>query len=105
MNVLVCIKRVPATAGQITLTPDGQDIDTRYLGFTISPHEECAVEDAVRMIEAHGGSPTVLTLGPEAAADQLRDAMALGIERAILPETDGRQCEPAATAPAIVEAI
>src|SRR5256885_1578931 len=105
MNVLVCIKRVPATAGQITLTPDGQDIDTRYLGFTISPHEECAVEEAVRMIEVHGGTTTVLTLGPEAAADQLRDAMALGIERAILLETDGREWDPVATAAAIVEAI
>jgi electron transfer flavoprotein beta subunit len=105
MNVLVCIKRVPATAGQITLTPDGQEIDTRYLGFTVSPHEECAVEEAVRLIEAHGGSTTVLTLGPEAATDQLRDAMALGIERAILLETDGREWDPAATAAAIVEAI
>jgi electron transfer flavoprotein beta subunit len=105
MNVLVCIKRVPATAGQITLTPDGQEIDTRYLGFTVSPHEECAVEEAVRLIEAHGGSTTVLTLGPEAATDQLRDAMALGIERAILLETDGREWDPIATAAAIVEAI
>jgi electron transfer flavoprotein beta subunit len=105
MNVLVCVKRVPATAGQITLTPDGQEIDTRYLGFTISPHEECAVEEAVRMIEAHGGTTTVLTLGPEAATDQLRDAMALGIERAILLESDGREWDPLATAAAIVEAI
>jgi electron transfer flavoprotein beta subunit len=105
MNVLVGIKRVPATAGQITLTPDGQDIDTRYLGFTISPHEECAVEEAVRLIEKHGGSSTVLTLGPEAAVDQLRDAMALGIERAMLLETDGREWDPIATAAAIVEAI
>lgn len=105
MNVLVCVKRVPATAGQITLTPDGQDIDTRYLGFTISPHEECAVEEAVRMTEAHGGSTTVLTLGPESATDQLRDAMALGIEAAILLETDGREWDPMATASAIVDAI
>ena len=105
MNVLTCIKRVPATAGQITLTPDGQEIDTRYLGFTISPHEECAVEEAVRLIEKHGGTTMVLTLGPEAATDQLRDAMALGIERAILLETDGREWDPIATASAIVEAI
>jgi electron transfer flavoprotein beta subunit len=105
MNVLTCIKRVPATAGQITLTPDGQEIDTRYLGFTISPHEECAVEEAVRLIEKHGGTTTVLSLGPEAASDQLRDAMALGIERAILLETDAREWEPVATASAIVDAI
>src|SRR2546425_6314820 len=105
MNVLTCIKRVPATAGQITLTPDGQEIDTRYLGFTISPHEECAVEEAVRLIEKHGGSSTVLTLGPEGAVDQLRDAMALGIERARLLETDGREWDPIATGAAIAEAI
>jgi len=105
MNVLVCVKRVPATAGHIALSADGQEIDTRYLGFTVSPHEECAVEEAVRLIEKHGGSSTVLTLGPEAAIDQLRDAMALGIERAILLETDGREWDPVATAEAIVEAI
>ena len=105
MNVLTCIKRVPATAGHIALTPDSQEIDTRYLGFTISPHEECAVEEAVRLIEKHGGTTTVLTLGPETAIDQLRDAMALGIERAILLETDGREWDPVATASAIVEAI
>jgi len=105
MNILVGIKRVPATAGQITLSPDGQEIDTRYLGFTISPHEECAVEEAVRLTEKHGGSSTVLTLGPEAAIDQLRDAMALGIERALLLETDGREWDPVATSSAIVEAI
>jgi len=105
MNILVGIKRVPATAGQITLTPDGQEIDTRYLGFTVSPHEECAVEEAVRLTEKHGGNSTVLTLGPEAAIDQLRDAMALGIERALLLETDGREWDPVATSSAIVEAI
>ena len=105
MNVLVCIKRVPATAGHIALTPDAQEIDTKYLGFTVSPHEECAVEEAVRLIEKHGGSSTVLTLGPEAAADQLRDAMALGIDRAVLLETDGREWDPVATADAIVQSV
>src|SRR5215813_15193263 len=92
MNILVCVKRVPATGSKIVLTADSQDIDTRYLGFTISPHEECAVEEAVRLIEAHGGSSTVLTLGPEAATEQLRDALALGMDDALLLETDGADC-------------
>jgi electron transfer flavoprotein beta subunit len=105
MNILVCVKRVPAAGGKMSLTADEQDIDTRYFSYTISPHEECAVEEAVRLIEAHGGSTTVLTLGPEAAMDQLREAMALGVERAILLETDGREWDPAATAGAIVEAV
>ncbi|MBE7473300.1 MAG: hypothetical protein DPW09_04610 [Anaerolineae bacterium] len=105
MNILVCIKRVPATGGKITLTPDEQEIDTRYLGFTISPHEECAVEEAIRLVEAHGGAVTVLTLGPAAAEEQLRDAMAMGVERAVLLETDGREWDPGATAAAIIKAI
>lgn len=105
MNVLVCVKRVPATAGKITLTADEQAIDTRYLGFTVSPHEECAVEEAVRIVEAHGGSSTVLTLGSEEAADQLREAMAVGIDRAILLLTDGDEWDAVATAAAIVDAV
>lgn len=105
MNILVCIKRVPATGGRIELTPDGLDIDTRSLGFTISPHEECAVEEAVRLVEKHGGAAAVLTLGPAEATEQLRDAMSIGIERALHLETDGREFDPVATANAIVEAI
>lgn len=105
MNVLVCFKRVPAVASKITLTADEQEIATRYLDFTMSPHEECAVEEAVRLVAAHGGSSTVLTLGPETAIEQLRDAMAIGIDRALLLETDGREWDPVATAAAIVDAV
>ena len=105
MRVLVCVKRVPATAGRISLTADEQAIDTRFLGFTVSPHEECAVEEAVRIVEAHGGSSTVLTLGSEEAIDQLREAMAIGIDSAILLETDGSEWSPIDTAAAIAEAI
>jgi electron transfer flavoprotein beta subunit len=101
VNILVCVKRVPATAGKITLTADEQAIDTRYLGFTVSPHEECAVEEAVRLIEANGGTSTVLTLGPDEATDQLREAMAIGIDRAILLQTDGGEWDAAAITEAI----
>ena len=89
----------------MTLTADQQEIDTRFLGFTVSPHEECAVEEAVRLIEVHGGTSTVLTLGAEVAIDQLRDALAVGVDRAMLLETDGREWDPGATAAAIVEAV
>jgi electron transfer flavoprotein beta subunit len=105
MEILVCIKRVPATGGRITLTADERAIDARHLGFTISPHEECAVEEAVRIVETHGGTVTVLTLGPDVATEQLRDAMAIGAERAILLETDGREWDPVETAAAIADAI
>jgi electron transfer flavoprotein beta subunit len=105
MNVLVCVKRVPLTGGKITLTLDEQAIQTRHLGFTISPHEECGAEEAIRLIEAHGGSSTVLTLGPAEAEEQLRDMMAIGIDRAVHLVTDGSEWDPQATAAAIVAAI
>jgi electron transfer flavoprotein beta subunit len=105
MDILVCVKRVPATGGKISLTPDEREIDTRYASFTISPHEECGVEEAIRLVERHGGTTTVLTLGPEVAADQLRDAMAMGMQRAIHLKTDGREWDPGETARSIVETI
>jgi electron transfer flavoprotein beta subunit len=105
MEILVCVKRVPATGGKITLSPDGQEIDTRYASFTISPHEECGVEEALRLVERFGGSVTVLTLGAEVAADQLRDAIAMGAHRAVLLQTDGSEWDPQATARAIVDAV
>jgi electron transfer flavoprotein beta subunit len=89
----------------MVLTADGQALETRHLGFTISPHEECGVEEAVRLIEANGGESVVITLGPPEAVEQLRDAMALGIDRAIHLQTDGTEWDPEATAAAIVEAI
>jgi electron transfer flavoprotein beta subunit len=105
MEILACVKRVPMVGGKIVVTADGQDVDTRMSGFTVSPHEECAVEEAVRLVERHGGNVTVLTLGPAAAADQLRDMLALGASRAVLLETDGREWGPIATADAIVAAV
>ncbi len=105
MDILVCVKRVPETGAKITVTDDGQDVETRNLGFTISPHEECAVEAAVQLIEKHGGSATVLTLGPDPATEQLRGALAMGIDNAILLETAGEEWGSMATARAIVAAI
>ena len=48
MRILVCVKRVPLTGGRMVLTDDERALETRHLGFTISPHEECGVEQAVR---------------------------------------------------------
>lgn len=105
MEILVCIKRVPATGARISLTEDAQEIETRNLGFTISPHEECAVEEAVQLVEKHGGTTTVLTLGPEEAVEQLRQSLSVGIDRAIHLQTDGREWSPMPTAQVIIEAI
>jgi electron transfer flavoprotein beta subunit len=104
MRILVCVKRVPLTGGKMVLTADEQALETRHLGFTISPHEECGVEEAVRIVEAQGGDVVVLTLGPAEAEAQLRECMALGADRGIHLVTE-EEWDAQATASALLEAI
>jgi electron transfer flavoprotein beta subunit len=105
MDVLTCIKRVPDTGARIVLTDDQLDIDTSNLGFTMSPHEECAIEEGVQQVEEHGGTVTVLTLGPDEAAEQLRTGIAMDADDATLLETGGEEWGARATASAIADAI
>jgi electron transfer flavoprotein beta subunit len=105
MDVLACIKRVPDTGAKIVLTDDGQSIDASNLGFTMSPHEECAIEEAIQQVEAHGGTSEVLTLGPEDATEQLRTGLAMQVDEATLLQTDGEEWSPRATASAIADAV
>jgi electron transfer flavoprotein beta subunit len=88
----------------MVLTDDAQSLQTRHLGFTISPHEECGVEEAVRIVEAQGGEVVVLTLGPAEAEEQLRECMALGADRAIHLVTE-EEWDAQATASALLDAI
>jgi len=105
MKILVCVKRVPAPGAKINVTADGMDVDAAHLGFTTSPHEECAVEGAILLKEEHGGEVTVLTLGPGDAEEQLRYAASVGADHGVLVQTDGRAWDPQRTAAAITEAV
>lgn len=98
------------TGSRIRLTEDEQMIDTKNLRFWMSPHEECALEEAVRIAKARTDAgeecvTKVLTLGPAGAADQIRHGMAMGMQEGILIETDGSDWDPMATSRALVEAI
>ena len=105
MDVLACIKRVPDTGAKIVLTDDQRHIDAANLGFTMSPHEECAIEEAVQLVQDYGGSATVLTLGPEEAVEQLREGLAMQADEATLLATDGEEWAPRETAGAIAELV
>ena len=94
-NVLVCIKRVPDAAGEVLLTADEQALDARFVGFTVSAHENCAVELAVRIAADTGGTATVLTLGTDDAVEQLRTVLGLGCTAAVLIEADPAGFGPA----------
>ena len=63
LNVLVCIKRVPDFSGEVLLAEDAQSADARFVGFTLSNHDSCAVELAVQVASATEGKATVLTVG------------------------------------------
>lgn len=105
MRVLVCVKRVPAPGAKINITADGQAVDTAYLAFTTSPHEECAVEAAVQLVEHHGGDSTVMTLGPAEADEQLRYAASIGVNKCVLLPIETADWDPQRTAAALAAAI
>ncbi len=105
LRILVCVKRVPAPGARINIADDGQEVDAAFLGFTTSPHEECAVEAAVQLLEEHGGEATVLTLGPAEAEEQLRYAVSVGMTNGVLLPIEGPDWEPQRTARAITTAV
>lgn len=109
-DVLVCVKRTPAVGAQIALTEDRLAIDTRHLGFTVGPHEECAVEEAVRIADRQrdaGGTArvAVLTVGPPEAAEQLRYAISMGADDGVLVEVPTEELGPEPTAASILAAL
>ena len=105
MRILVCVKRVPAPGSRINVSDDGQAVDTAHLGFTTSPHEECAVEEAVQIAEKHDGEVTVLTLGPAEAEEQLRYAASVGAHKLLLIPITEVDWDPQRTASALTTAI
>jgi electron transfer flavoprotein beta subunit len=105
LRILTCVKRVPAPGARIVLTADAMHLDTKNLGFTTSPHEECAVEEAIRLVERHGGTTTVLSLGPPEADEQLRYALSVGAGEAVLVDAEGDDWDAQATATALTDAV
>jgi electron transfer flavoprotein beta subunit len=93
IGVLVCVKRVPDSSSEVVLTADAQAVDGKYSGFTMSPHEECAVEIATQV--GADDEITVLTLGEGDAVEQLRNALAVGCTRATHVVADAHLFGPA----------
>lgn len=84
MKVLVCLKRVPDTTTRIKIAAGGKQIDPAGVEWIISPYDEYAIAEAVKIAEANPGSEAVVvTLGPKDATKDLRTALAIGCHRAI----------------------
>ena len=102
--VLVCVKRVVDSSSEVLLTEDAQGVDGRYAGFTMSAHEECAVELAVQ-IASSDGSASVMTLGDAEAVEQLRAALAVGCTAATHVVADPQTFGPADVAREIAAVV
>jgi electron transfer flavoprotein beta subunit len=84
MKILVAIKQVPDTATQVKIGSDPRQIDTAGITWIVSPYDEFAVEEALRIKEKRGqGEVVAVSLGPDRVKEALRSALAMGCDRAI----------------------
>src|SRR3954447_2069910 len=104
-DVLVCVKRVPDFSGEVLLSEDAQSADARFVGFTMSNHDACAVELAVQVATATDGRATVLSIGSADTVEQLRSALGVGCTAAVLVETDPVALGPADVAHEVAQVV
>src|SRR5215475_8653171 len=83
MNIVVCVKQVPDTWAERTLRPEDSRLDRASVDGVINELDEYAIEEGLRLAEAHGGEVTVLTMGPDKATDSIRKALAMGADKAV----------------------
>ena len=84
MKILVMIKQVPDTATQVKIGPDAKTIDTAGITWIVSPYDEYALEEGLRIKEKRGqGEVVVVSLGPDRVKEALRSCLAMGADRAI----------------------
>jgi len=89
MKIAVCIKRVPDSETRVKIAADGKTIDEAGVKFVMNPYDEFAVEEALRRKEKAGaGEVAVFCLGPAAAQETIRTALATGADRGVLLQTD-----------------
>jgi electron transfer flavoprotein beta subunit len=88
MDIVVCVKQVPDTAAERTLTGEGT-LDRASLDGLINELDEYAIEEGLKLAEAHGGEVTILSMGPAKAAESIRKALSMGAGRAVHVIDDG----------------
>jgi electron transfer flavoprotein beta subunit len=83
LNSVVCISQVPDTESRIKIAADGRKVDEAGLKFIVSPYDEFALEEAIRLKEAKGGDVTVVSFGPDRVQQALRECLARGATKAL----------------------
>ncbi len=102
MKIAVCIKRVPDSETRVKIGPDGKRIDEAGVKFVLNPYDEFAVEEALQRKEKAGtGEVAVICLGPAAAQETIRTALAMGADRGVLLQSDAIPADGFVTAQAL----
>ena len=102
MKIAVCVKRVPDTETRIRIGGDGASVDEAGVKFIVNPYDEFAIEEALQRREkAGGGEVVVVALGPDAAQETIRSALAMGADRGVLLKADKIPADALAVAQAL----
>ena len=83
MNIVVCVKQVPDTWAERTLRPEDSRLDRASVDGVINELDEYAIEEGLRLAEAHEGEVTILTMGPDKASESIRKALSMGADKAV----------------------
>src|SRR5262245_312149 len=83
MKIVVCVKQVPDTETRIRIAPEGNGIVEADVNWIVSPYDEFAIEEALRIREKKGGEVVLVTAGPERAQSALRTGLAMGADSAV----------------------
>jgi electron transfer flavoprotein beta subunit len=83
MKIVVCVKQVPDTEARIKIAPDNKGISESDLNWIVSPYDEFAIEEALKLKEAKGGEVVLISVGPERVQSALRNGLAMGADSAI----------------------
>jgi len=83
MKIVVCIKQVPDTT-DVKIDPETNTLIREGIASIINPFDTYAIEEGLRLKEAHGGTVTVITMGPPQAEEALRETISLGVDEAVL---------------------
>ncbi len=106
MEILVCVKRVPDNEeNEIELNSEGNDIERDDLVYSVNEWDNYAVEEAIQMVDEHGGSVTVVTVGDEESEEVLRREMAMGAEKGILVSDDALENSDGKGIAAVLKAV
>ena len=80
MKIIVCVKQVPDTETRVRISPDGKGLVETDVNWILSPYDEFAIEEALRIKEAKGGEVILVSLGPERAQSGIRSGLAMGAD-------------------------